>query len=343
MLLQARQEGALREVLVIASAISIQDPRVRPLEQQEQADQEHRKFRNGTSDFLTLLNIWEAFHNTFEHLQTQGAMRRFCRSHFLSYNRMREWRDIYVQLRRALRESGGFHGRSDRTAQAHYDAIHRSILSGLLSQVAEHREGNLYTGARNRTAMIFPGSGLFRRRPGKEPGKDNRHGKRDERPGKEGEDGQRAGTAAPPWIVAAEVVETNRLYARTVARIQSEWAAELGRHLCRASYSNPRWDADAERVFVDETLRLHGLVVSRRSMDYGKANPAEATRIFIRGALVNDDLRTRCAFMDHNQKVRRDAGDLAAATPQRLSASISTKPPFDSMRNGFPRCLRCTT
>ncbi|MYJ00080.1 MAG: ATP-dependent RNA helicase HrpA [Gemmatimonadetes bacterium] len=164
MLLQARQEGALQEVLVIASAISIQDPRVRPLDQQEQADAEHRKFRNRTSDFLTLLNIWEAFHRTFEHLQTQGAVRRFCRQHYLSYNRMREWRDIYVQLRRALRESGGFRGRAGRADRAHYDAIHRSILSGLLSQVAEHREGNLYSGARNRTAMIFPGSGLFRRK-----------------------------------------------------------------------------------------------------------------------------------------------------------------------------------
>ena len=208
MLLQARQEGALQEVLVIASAISIQDPRVRPLEQQEQADQEHRKFRNGTSDFLTLLNIWEAFHKTFEHLQTQGAMRRFCRRHYLSYNRMREWRDIYVQLRRALRESGGFQGRSGRTAHAHYDAVHRSILSGLLSQVAEHREGNIYTGARNRTAMIFPGSGLFLRRQAEK--------RLAEKSEKEIGDGRPDDRGAPAWIVASEMVETNRLYARTV-------------------------------------------------------------------------------------------------------------------------------
>lgn len=325
MLLQARQEGALQEVLVIASAISIQDPRVRPLDQQEQADQEHRKFRNASSDFLTLLNIWEAFHNTFEHLKTQGAMRRFCRRHYLSYNRMREWRDIYVQLRRALRESGGFRGRAgaadnsngsgraggaarpERTNGAHYDAVHRSILSGLLGHVAEHREGNLYTGSGNRTAMVFPGSGLFQRRPGKEPGKNDRDGKRDERSGKEGGDGERGKTGPSPWIVAAEMVETNRLYARTVARIQPGWAAELGRHLCRATYSNPRWDAAAGRVTADETLLLHGLVVSCRTIDYGKADPAEATRIFIRGALVDDDLRTRHPFMDHNRRIRRNA------------------------------------
>ncbi len=337
MLLQARQENALQEVLVIASAISIQDPRVRPLDQQEQADQEHRKFRNASSDFLTLLNIWEAFHNTFEQLKTQGAMRRFCRRHYLSYNRMREWRDIYVQLRRALRESGGFRGRGggaentngsdregnaenrnragrtgsgarpERTNRAHYDAVHRSILSGLLSQVAEHREGNLYTGSRNRSAMIFPGSGLFQKRPGKVPGKDNRDEERDDRPGKENRDGQRGGTGPAPWIVAAEMVETNRLYARTVARIQPGWAAELGRHLCRATYSNPRWDTAAGRVTADETLHLHGLVVSSRTIDYGKADQAEATRIFIRDALVNDDLTTRYAFMDHNRRIRRDA------------------------------------
>ena len=307
MLLQASQEGALQEGLVIASAISIQDPRVRPLDQQEQADQEHRKFRNGTSDFLTLLNIWEAFHSTFEHLQTQGAMRRFCRSHFLSYNRMREWRDIYVQLRRSLRETGGFRGRAGKSGKAHYDAIHRSILSGLLSQVAEHGEGNLYRGARNRTAMVFPGSGLFQRRQGgkrdRKNGDDRREGTREEA----GRGNGRDGTVSPAWIVAAEMVETNRLYARTVARIQPGWAAELGRHLCRASHTEPGWDRSAERVLVTETLHLYGLMVSRRSIDYGEINREEATRLFIGEALVNDDLRTRYDFTDHNRSVRRDA------------------------------------
>lgn len=307
MLLQARQEGALQEVLVIASAISIQDPRVRPLDQQEQADTEHRKFRNRTSDFLTLLNIWEAFHGTFEHLQTQSAMRRYCRQHYLSYNRMREWRDIYVQLRRALRESGGFRGRSGSAGSAHFDAIHRSILSGLLSQVAEHREGNLYAGSRNRTAMIFPGSGLFRRQSGGKRAKTTREGHRDAKPGKDGSDGPRDGTGAASWIVAAEMVETNRLYARTVARIQPGWAAELGRHLCRASYSDPGWDQSAGRVTATETLHLYGLMVARRTVDYKKIDPDEATRIFIREALVGDGLQARHDFLDHNRGIRRDA------------------------------------
>lgn len=310
MLLQARQEGVLQEVLVIASAISIQDPRVRPLDQQEQADAEHRKFRNRTSDFLTLLNIWEAFHGTFEHLQTQSAMRRFCRQHYLSYNRMREWRDIYVQLRRALRESGGFRGRpgsAGRKGSAHYDAIHRSILSGLLSQVAEHREGNLYTGTRNRIAMIFPGSGLFRRKPvDRHP--ENKPARRgDGKPGQEGSDAPRDGSGAAPWIVAAEMVETNRLYARTVARIQPGWAAELGRHLCRASFSDQGWDRSAERVKATETLHLYGMMVARRTIDYKKIDPDDATRIFIREALVGDDLQAPHDFLEHNRGIRRDA------------------------------------
>ncbi len=307
MLLQARQEGALQEVLVIASAISIQDPRVRPLDQQEQADAEHRKFRNRTSDFLTLLNIWEAFHRTFEHLQTQAAMRRFCRQHYLSYNRMREWRDIYVQLRRALRESGGFRGRAGRAGRAHYDVIHRSILSGLLSQVAEYREGNLYTGARNRTAMIFPGSGLFLRKPVDRRPEKRSAGRGEEDTGRDGTDGPRNGTGAAPWIVAAEMVETNRLYARTVARIQPGWAAELGRQLCRASFSDPEWDRSAGRVTATETLRLYGLMVARRTVDYKKINPDDATRIFIREALVGDGLRDRHGFLEHNRGIRREA------------------------------------
>ncbi len=314
MLLQARQEGVLQEVLVIASAISIQDPRVRPLDQQEKADAEHRKFRDRSSDFLTLLNIWEAYHRTFEHLQTQAAMRRFCRQHYLSYNRMREWRDIYVQLRRALRESGGFRGRAGRTGGAHYDAIHRSILSGLLSQVAEHREGNLYTGARNRAAMVFPGSCLFRRRPVDQHPEKRPDGRGGEDAGREGtndtagpRNGNGNGTGAAPWIVAAEMVETNRLYARTAARIQPGWAAELGRHLCRATCSDPGWDRSAGRVTATETLHLYGLMVACRTIDYKKIDPDDATRIFIREALVGDNLRVRHDFLEHNREIRRNA------------------------------------
>ncbi|MYF16972.1 MAG: ATP-dependent RNA helicase HrpA, partial [Gemmatimonadetes bacterium] len=232
MILQAQKERALREVLVIASAISIQDPRVRPLEQEKAADQEHKRFVDGESDFIALLNIWKAYHDTFEKLRTQSQMRRFCKQHFLSFNRMREWRDIYMQIRHTLREMGAFRMNRD---DAGYDAIHRSVVSGLLGNVAQKKEGNMYRAARGRDVMLFPGSGLFQRREG-------------------GEDDKKS---TPGWVVAAEVVETSRLFARTVARIQPSWLAELGGHLCRASYKEPFYSMRSGRVLATETLTLH--------------------------------------------------------------------------------------
>ena len=292
MVLQAQKEGALREVLIIASAISIQDPRVRPLDQQQQADQEHRKFMHKGSDFLTLLNIWNTYHDTFEHLQTQNAMRKFCRQHFLSYSRMREWRDIYTQIRRALREIRGFRLSKE---EAHFDAIHRSVLTGLMSNIAEKKEGNYYRAARSRDVMLFPGSGLFQRKPEKDT-KQKKVTKEDTNE-----------KSTPGWIMAAEMVETNRLYARTVARIQQDWLVELGSHLCRASYKEPGWSSQAGRVLVTETLTLYGLQVGQARVGFHRVDPKEATAIFIREALVNDDIRTRHAFLEHNSQIRQQA------------------------------------
>lgn len=292
MVLQAQKEGAMQEVMVIASAISIQDPRIRPLDQQQQADQEHRKFLHKGSDFLTLLNIWNTYHDTFEHLQTQNAMRRFCRQHYLSYNRMREWRDIYTQIRRTLREIRGFQISKE---EAHFDAIHRSVLTGLLSNIAEKKEGNFYRGARSRDAMLFPGSGLFQRKQDKDKKQ------------KKAQETDPRKDSTPGWIMAAEMVETNRLYARTVAGIQQSWLAELGSHLCRASYKEPGWSRQAGRVLVAETLTLHGLQVGHQRIAFHKVDPKEATAIFIREALVNEDLRTHHAFLAHNRQIRQQA------------------------------------
>ena len=287
MLLQAQEEGVLREILIIASGISIQDPRVRPLDQEKLADIEHNKFVNRTSDFLTLLNIWESFHNTFQHIQRQADMRKFCRYHYLSYNRMREWRDIYIQLRRSLREKGISLGRSVFKSSENYDAIHRSILSGLLSQIAENKDNNSYIGTRNRTAMIFPGSGLFQKKK---------------------IDGNKNETLNNPrWIVAAEMVETNRIYARNVARIQPQWIYKLGKHLCQKSYSDPEWNSSAERVLIKEKLHLYGLQVSSHFIDYKKINSEKATTIFIREALINERLQANFKFMDLNREIRKKA------------------------------------
>ena len=279
MILQARKERALREVLVIASAISIQDPRVRPLEQEKAADQEHKRFVDGESDFIALLNIWKAYHDTFEKLRTQSQMRRFCKQHFLSFNRMREWRDIYMQIRHTLREMGDFRMNRD---DAEYDAIHRSVVSGLLGNVAQKKEGNMYRAARGRDVMLFPGSGLFQRREGSEEDKKN----------------------TPGWVVAAEVVETSRLFARTVARIQPSWLVELGAHLCRASYKEPFYSVRSGRVLATETLTLHGLQVGQKRVGYGRIDASAATEIFIREALVNDEVALPYPFVTQNRDLR---------------------------------------
>ncbi len=279
MILQAQKERALREVLVIASAISIQDPRVRPLEQEKAADQEHKRFVDGESDFIALLNIWKAYHDTFEKLRTQSQMRRFCKQHFLSFNRMREWRDIYMQIRHTLREMGAFRMNRD---DAGYDAIHRSVVSGLLGNVAQKKEDNMYRAARGRDVMLFPGSGLFQRREG-------------------GEDDKKS---TPGWVVAAEVVETSRLFARTVARIQPSWLAELGGHLCRASYKEPFYSMRSGRVLATETLTLHGLQVGQKRVGYGRIDASAATEIFIREALVNDEVALPYEFVAQNRDLR---------------------------------------
>jgi len=288
MILQARDEGALSEVLVIAAAISVQDPRERPLEAQEAADQMHRRFHDKSSDFLSYLNIWKAYHEKMEEA-SQNQMRKFCKAHFLSYMRVREWRDIHAQLRQTLKEIGRF--RFNKEA-AEYDAVHRSVLTGLLSNIALKKEGNIYQAARNREIMIFPGSGLFQRQKNKKSAETN---------------GEGAGAAEraknPEWLVAGEIVETSRLFARTVARVQPEWLAELGAHQCRVSYDQPYWNARSGRVLVREKHTLYGLEVLNRRVAYSRINAREATEIFIREALVPAEIHTPHAFLEHNRRL----------------------------------------
>ena len=285
MILQARDEDALSEVLVIAAAISVQDPRERPLEAQEAADQMHRRFHDQRSDFLSYLNIWKAYHDEMEEA-SQNQMRKFCKAHFLSYMRVREWRDIHAQLRQTLKEIGRFRF---NTEEASYEAIHRSVLTGLLSNIALKKEGNIYQAARNREVMIFPGSGLFQRQKKKATEVDAAAAKEQAK--------------NPEWLVAGEMVETSRLFARTVAHVQSEWLAELGAHLCRISYDQPFWNARSGRVLVREKHTLYGLQVLDRRVAYSRINPREATEIFIREALVPAEIHTPHAFLQHNRRL----------------------------------------
>ncbi len=294
MVLQARHEGALQEVLVVAAGLSIQDPRERPMDRQDAADEAHKQFQDPNSDFLTLLNIWNAFHDQWERLKTQNQLRKFCRGHFLSFMRMREWVDIHHQLTQTLEELELF----DATSQSNsYAAIHRSILTGLLGHIAERTDRNIYRAAGNRQVMVFPGSALFDQKASKKGG---RKKKEDE------EGGETTNRSAnPDWIVAGEIVETSRVYARTVAGIRPDWIVELGSHLCRVSYEEPHWSEKGQRVLARERTRLFGLDVRRQWVPYGKVSPREATEIFIQSALVEERISGDYAFLEHNRRLRQ--------------------------------------
>ncbi len=311
MILQARNEKALREVLIIAAALSIQDPRERPMDQKEKADKAHKRFTHPDSDFLTLLAIWEIYHDEFERM-TLGKLRKFCTAHFLSFLRMREWRDVYAQLEESLRERAGFawtsvydgvkKGEEVKFAPATpaYRAVHRSILSGLLGNIATRTEEGDYHAAHDRRVDFFPGSALFERIERKKSAS--------------------GGTVPPPkakvakWLMAAEIMETARVYARTCARIDPAWVLDLGAHLLRVAHSEPFWSAEAGRVLVKERRRLYNLELETRSASYGKINPGHATEIFIREGLVNDTITWPFDFLAHNRRLREQTETILTRT-----------------------------
>jgi ATP-dependent helicase HrpA len=283
MIIEAKKEKALREVLVIASALSVRDPRERPAEKQAQADQMQAGFKDPESDFLSYLRLWDAYHDTWKTLKTQNQMRKFCKKHFLSYIRMREWIDIHQEIASILADLGGY---PVNKAPADYDSIHRSIVSGYLSNIAVKKEKNEYLAAQNRSVNIFPGSGIFKK------------GKR--------------------WIVAAEMVETSKLFARTVANIDVAWLEKLGGHLCRSSYSEPHWEKKRGEVVAYEKKTLFGLpVVEKRKVGYGRIKPDEANEIFIRSALIEGDIKQTYPFLKHNQELIASIEDLENKTRKR--------------------------
>jgi len=305
MILQALREKAVREVLVIASGLSIQDPRERPQEKRVQADAAHRKFAHPDSDFLTLLNIWDAYHTQVESLG-QSRLRAFCRSHHLSYTRMREWRDVHAQISDVLGRGDGagassvFDGtrpgadRSLAFGSPGFRAIHRSILAGLLGNIAQLDEENGgYRAAHDRRVVLFPGS-VLHRRDAADASKRREGGKAP----------QKRRGSAPRWIMAAEIMETTRLFARTCARLDPAWALELGSHLVSVSHSEPFWNAEGGRVLVKQRTRLYGLEIDARSVSYGAIDPVRATEIFIREGLVNDTVTWPFDFLAHNRSLR---------------------------------------
>lgn len=283
MIIEARDHNALREVVVIASALSIQDPRLRPPEKEAEADAAHARFGRVPSDFYFFLELWDAYHAVFDSLKSLSRMRRFCKSHYLSFQRMREWRDIHEQISLILAEEPGF---AMNSAPASVEAVHRAILAGNLRNIAMKKEKNLYIGAGGREVMVFPGSGRF---------------------GKTG-----------PWIMAAELVETSRLYARTVADIEAEWIEPLAGDLCRRSWSEPHWEKKQGQVTAFEKVTLFGLViVARRRVNYGPIKPEEARQIFIQAALVEGELRGDYAFLARNRELLAKLAEMEDRLRQR--------------------------
>ncbi len=306
MLLQSQHEHATRELLIIAAGLSIQDPRERPMDQKDAAAAAHKQFSDPQSDFLSLLNIWNAIHDEWDRLRTQGQRRKFCKQRFLSYLRMREWQDVYSQLHDALDNLGTLKLNESNAA---YDAIHRSILAGLIGHVGRLEERNTYKAAGNRMLSVFPGSALYARN---EPQKKRLVNKGDKPPPK-------PKSNQTPWIVAGEIVETSQLFARTVAGINPEWIHQLAPHCCKVTHQNPHWNPRAGNVLVEEIVTLHGLEVQRRKVAYGNINAGDATAIFIRSALVEENL------MPARQQ-RGEEGDADDDDVRVLTATTDAKP-----------------
>ncbi|MFK0024212.1 ATP-dependent RNA helicase HrpA [Streptomyces sp. NPDC090798] len=287
MVLEADKNGCAREVMVIAAALSIQDPRERPADKQTQADQQHARFRDETSDFLAFLNLWRYVREQQKE-RGSSAFRRMCKQEYLNFLRIREWQDIYTQLRTVAKQMG-IHLNEDDAAE---QSVHVSLLAGLLSHVGmkdvKETGGesggrgtgkNEYLGARNAKFAIFPGSALFKK--------------------------------PPRFVMSAELVETSRLWARVNARIEPEWVEPLAEHLLKRTYSEPHWEKDQAAVMAYEKVTLYGVpIVAQRKVNYGRIDPETSRDLFIRNALVEGDWRTHHKFFADNRKLLTEVEEL---------------------------------
>ena len=266
MILAAHDENCLHEILIIAAALELQDPRERPIEKQQAADEAHEQFRDPESDFLSFLKLWDFYHKLKEE-QSHSRLRRACVQNFLSYNRLREWADIFRQLRQLVEESGiKPHPRKDDSA-----AIHRALLPGLLSNIAMRSDSHEYTGAGQQKYFLWPGSGVFEKKP--------------------------------KWIISAELIETSKRYARTVAKISPNWIEPAAPHLVKKSWSDPRWNGEAASAVAAEKVTLFGLtIVPRRSVHYGKIDPEHSRTLLLQYGLVEGDININVDFLAHNRK-----------------------------------------
>lgn len=282
MILSAVNFGCVYEMMIIVSALSIQDPRERPQEKQQASDEKHRRFADKKSDFLAFLNLWYYLQEQQKEL-SKNQFRRQCQKDFLNYLRIREWQDIYHQIRLTVREMG----LPINSEKAEYQQIHTALLSGLLSHIGlKEAEKQQYLGARNAHFAIFPNSVLFKKQP--------------------------------KWVVAAELVETSKLWGRMVAEIEPEWIEPLAEHLIKKSYSEPRWSKSRGAVIADEKVTLYGVpIVAARPVNYGAIDPTVSREIFIQSALVEGDWNTKHKFFKENQRLVREVEELEHKSRRR--------------------------
>ncbi|WKT59788.1 ATP-dependent RNA helicase HrpA [Microbulbifer thermotolerans] len=281
MLAAAAARGSLREILIIVSALAVQDPRERPAEKRQAADEKHRQWQHQESDFLSYVQLWEAFEAQRQAL-SQNQLRKWCQRNFLSWLRMREWRDIHHQLRLACRELK----LKENAEAADYAAVHAAIVPGLLGNIGVRDENKEFLGCRNRRFHIFPGSGQFKK--------------------------------PPRWVVAAQLLETSRLFAHTVAKIEPDWVLAAAEHLVKRNYSEPHYDTRSGRVMAFEKISLYGLVlVEKRRVHFGKLDPKISREVFIRQALVEQRYRGKGGFFEHYRELLAELEDLEAKSRRR--------------------------
>ncbi|WP_405681432.1 ATP-dependent RNA helicase HrpA [Streptomyces sp. NBC_01238] len=275
MVIEAERNGCAREVMVIAAALSIQDPRERPSEKQTQADQQHARFKDETSDFLAFLNLWRYIREQQKE-RGSSSFRRMCKQEYLNFLRIREWQDIYAQLRTVAKQMGIHLNEEDAPEQS----VHTSLLAGLLSHIGlKDTEKNEYLGARSAKFAIFPGSALFKKQP--------------------------------RFVMSAELVETSRLWARGNARVEPEWIEPLAQHLLKRTYSEPHWEKDQAAVMAYERVTLYGVpIVAQRKINFGRIDAATSRDLFIRNALVEGDWRTHHQFFHDNRKLLGEVEEL---------------------------------
>ncbi|WP_428666672.1 ATP-dependent RNA helicase HrpA [Photobacterium swingsii] len=282
MVLEAPKQGALREVMIIACALSIQDPRERPSEKKQASDEKHRRFNDKDSDFLSYVNLWDYIQEQQKEL-SGNQFRRQCKKDYLNYLRVREWQDIYYQVSQVVKELDF----RINEQEASYQGVHTALLAGMLSHIGlRDQEKNEYQGARNARFNIFPGSGIFKKQP--------------------------------KWVMVAELVETSRLWGRVAAKIQPEWVEPLAQHLIKRSYSEPHWEKKQAAVFAFEKVMLYGIpVVGKRKVNYGNIDAQVSREIFIRSALVEGDWETKHKFFHQNRKLLREVEELEHKSRRR--------------------------